>query len=203
VLEFGVLGALSGSLALGGLMIAMKLEWLESLWVWQTALPLLGVELKLGLHPLSLLPGIVFGIIVGGALLWHRLASGIQTTAYVLASGVSNFAATNLAMSIIVAMKITTYESFGLHLAIGMIAGLLGAACLTALTIAIFPFSRRLWPCLLMLVSGALLGGVLAVTLYLYHVRGGTPILAWVALFAPWQAGFAAAFGAAVPRRDN
>jgi len=100
-------------------------------------------------------------------------------------------------------MNINSYRSIGLHLAIGMIAGLFGAACLTALTVAILPFSRRMWPCLLMLIAGSLLGGVLAVTLYLYHVRGGTPILAWLALYSPWQAGFAAAFGTAIPRRAN
>src|SRR5262252_8659745 len=94
----------------------------------------------------SLVPGLVFGTVVGLALHRQGQATRRQTILYVAVATVANFAATNLAINIIV--------QSGSNLAalwVGMIAGLTGAACLTALSLPLLPFTRRRWPCLLML----------------------------------------------------
>lgn len=178
-LEIGALGLLSGCLTVAAFMVVEppRTEW-----------PIPGTDLALAFDAFSVIPGIVFGVIIGVALLWRGLANAGQVAAYVLAAGVSNFAATNLALNI--------FEAVDNSLVIGMIAGLFGAACLTALSIAILPFCRRWPPCLLMVVAGCLLGGLLAVPL---DRIDGEPIVMWMVLYAPWQAGFAAAFGTAVP----
>lgn len=180
-LEFGVLGLLSGGLTVGAMMVVEppRTEW---------SIP--GTDLALAFDAFSVIPGFVFGVIIGAALLWRGLANAIQVAAYVLAAGVSNFAATNLALNI--------FEAVDNHMVTGMIAGLFGAACLTAFSIAILPFSRRWPPCLLMLLAGCLLGGLLAVPL---NRIDGEPIVMWLVLYAPWQAGFAAAFGTTLPPR--
>ena len=77
---------------------------------------------------------------------------------------------------------------------IGAIVGFAGAACLTAAAARLFPFARQLGPAVLMLVAGGLLG-----TLLEAPMRSGSGFLDWLALVAPWQAGYAAAFATALP----
>ena len=74
----------------------------------------------------------------------------------------------------------------------GVAASLAGTACLTAAGAAIFPFARRLEPCLRMGLAGCLLGA----TLPLFGIDFWTLIL----FHAVWQAGYAAAFATALPK---
>src|SRR5262249_26171263 len=138
---------------------------------------------------LSLVPGLAFGVIIGVALYRRRLTSLLQIGIYALAATASNFAAYNLATHL-------ADDGGMLRLTwIGMIAGLLGAACLTVLSLPMFPFIRHWRPCLLMLLAGLLLGGLLSVALSMGIFPFGL-----LALYGPWQAGYAAVLGAALPR---
>src|SRR5262249_42751399 len=137
----------------------------------------------------SLVPGLVFGVVIGLALHRRRLTSLLQIGIYALAATASNFAAYNLA---------THLADFGgmLRLTwIRLLAGLLGPACLTVLSLPMFPFIRHWRPCLLMLLAGLLLGGLLSIAL-----RMGSFPFGLLALYGPWQAGYAAALGTTLPR---
>jgi len=151
-------------------------------------LPLFG-NAYLSFADLSLIPGLVFGVVVG--LVLNRLgqAAARQVILYAGAATVANFAATNLAVNVVQA-------GGGLDaLWVGMIAGFAGAACLTALSLPLLPFTRRRRPCLLMLAAGCLLGGLLQVAL------GSGQDYGFLILYGAWQAGYAAALGTAVPGR--
>ena len=106
--------------------------------------------------------------------------------AYVAASTVSYLAAVNLAFGI--------YDYPGPMWLTGMIAGLLGGACLTGLAAWMFPFVRKFRPIALMLVAGCAIGALLG-------IGGG---FWWMLVFfALWQAGYAAAFATALPAVDG
>ncbi|MFO1189151.1 MAG: hypothetical protein U1E97_06080 [Alphaproteobacteria bacterium] len=178
-LVFGALGAISGAVIVG-LKVALDHAGLDL----HKGLAVFGFDLSL--DDLSLYPGLVFGIVIGVALLRRGLASAAQAAGYVVAAMLANFAATNLAY--------TLYE--GRHgLAIGLAAGALGAASLTALTLAILPFSRRLRPCVLMVAAGTALGALLSITLDLIERDTVSAYLGLLVLYVPWQGAFAAAFG--------
>ncbi len=160
VAGFALLGAASGASA------ALILEALSQAQAGIAAIP-------------SAVPGLVFGLIVGGALLRRGLAGPWVYAAYAVASSASCYAAIYFAVAV--------YNAFnGNMLLIGFCAGLLGSACLTGVSALLFRFLRRPAPCLLMLGAGCVLGGLLALD------EG-------LVLFASWQAGYAAALAAAVP----
>jgi len=176
---FGALGLLSGALVVG-----LKLGLDEAGADFRTGFELLG--LAFGIDDLTLLPGIVFGIVIGGALGRHGIAGPARIGLYALAATAANFAATNLAYML----------ADGWHgLAIGMVAGALGAFLLTAATLALFPACRRAGPAALMVASGAMLGMLLSVTLYLIDRDTVSAYLGLLVLYAPWQGAYAAAFG--------
>jgi len=155
-------------------------------------LRLFGSEYDFGFNDFSLIPGLIFGVVIGLALHRRRLASVSQIGAYSSAATISYVAADFLARNL------AGRDSSILHLTwIGMVAGLLGATCLTVLSLPIFPFIRRWRPCLLMALAGLLLGGLLGVAL----LEEIDPFFSLLILYVPWQAGYAAALGAAVPRR--
>ncbi len=135
----------------------------------------LGRAKALHLDEFSLIPGLVFGVVIGVWLVRQNLAELGQSVSYILGAFGSNFAATNLAVSIH-----GNVNGLGL---IGMIAGLFGATCLTAMSVVFLPFSRQWVSCLLMLLAGSLLGGLLVTHPFV--------------LYALWQAGYAAALGTA------
>ncbi len=130
----------------------------------------------------GLLPGLVFGLIIGLALYRGGHAGPRTFAAYVAASTVSYLATLYLAIRI--------YEYLAPMWPTGMIAGLFGSACLTGLAAWMFPFVRKFRPIALMLVAGCLLGALLG-------IGGGF----WWGLvfYAAWQAGYAAAFATALP----
>lgn len=173
VARFAVLGALSGAIATG-LLMALPENW----------------KIEIGdlffLSPLSIVAGLVFGIIFGAVMRYLGLASGRTAAFYAVASTVSYFVAVNLAFHLI-----NSVEAVWL---LGTIVGFVGAACLTAAAARLFPFVRRSGPVTLMLVAGAFLGALLEMP-----VRSGSGFVDWLALFVPWQAGYAAAFATALP----
>ena len=127
----------------------------------------------------SAVPGLVFGLLVGGALLRRGLAGPWVYAAYAVASSASCYAAIYFAVAV--------YNAFnGNMLLIGFCAGLLGSACLTGVSALLFRSLRRPAPCLLMLGAGCVLGGLLA-------------FYDGLVLFASWQAGYAAALAAGLP----
>ena len=146
------------------------------------------------------LPGLVFGLIIGLAL-WRRgLASPWIYVAYVAASTVSYYIAFNVwAFSYGDIERFVHGDIVSSHLLTGMLAGLFGSACLTALSALMFPFLRRLTPCLLMLIAGCVLGGLLFVpSMDESMIIAG--VSSWLILFAGWQAGYAASLAVALPQ---
>jgi len=173
VAGFAGLGAVSGAIATGLLIV------LPDHWQFESA------DLFI-LSPLSIVAGLVFGVIFGTFLRYLGLASSRVAVLYAAASTVSYFLAVNLALHLV-----DIIEAVWL---LGAIVGFAGAACLTAAAAQLFPFARRLGPAVLTLVAGGLLG-----TLLEAPMRSGSGILDWLALVAPWQAGYAAAFATALP----
>ncbi len=173
VIVFALLGALSGAIATGLLMT------LPDHWKIESA------DLFF-LSPLSIVAGLVFGIIFGAVMKYLGLASARIAALYAAASTASYFVAVNLAFHLV-----DTIEAAWL---LGAIVGFVGAACLTAAAARLFRFARRAGPAALMLVAGGLLGALLEVP-----VRNGGGFVEWLILFAPWQAGYAAAFATVLP----
>ncbi len=173
VMAFAVLGAVSGAITTGLLMVLSDQWKIES------------VDLFL-VSPLSIVAGLVFGVIFGTFLRYLSLASARIAVLYAAASTVSYFVAVNLALHL--------SEFFESAMLLGVIVGLVGATCLTAAAALLLPFARRVGPCVLMLIAGGVLG-----TLLETPARGDGGVLIWLFLFVPWQAGYAAAFATALP----
>ncbi len=178
--RFALLGAVSGSVAITLITVLPNSDYQPLKWL------------------VGLLPGWVFGLIIGLALYRGGHAGPRTFAAYVAASTVSFLAALYLAIGI--------YDYLGpmwptdprpmwpldspLMWPTGMIAGLFGSACLTGLAAWMFPFARKFRPIALMLFAGCILGALLG-------IGGGF----WWGLvfYAGWQAGYAAAFATALP----
>ncbi len=143
-------------------------------------------SLELLISPLSLGPGIAFGLIAGFALRRAGPARGWRYPAFVLASTLSYFAVAQLMVDFWVGVleDATT---------LGIAAGLIGAALLTAASAALMPAFRRPLPVVSTIGAGAVLGALLSVAM------ANQNFLGCLALFAPWQAGYAAAMATALP----
>jgi hypothetical protein len=139
---FGLIGFASGILV-----------WLVISFVWESLIGLdahaviAGWDLSFG--NLTLVPGFVFGNAVGLALVRFGLTSPGRAMAYIAAATVSNFIATNFAANMIDAIDSAAF--------LGMAAGLIGAVCLTGLSLLLLPFARQILPCLSMVAAGAAL----------------------------------------------
>ena len=173
VAVFGLLGAVSGALTTT-LLTALPASW----------------QIEAGgfieISPMSTAAGLAFGVIIGAALRIRGSAPAATAALFAAASAVSYFAAVNLALNLT-----DTLEQIWL---IGMIAGLAGSACLTALAALRLRFLRRAGPCALMLIAGCLLGALLE-----FPIRDGSGFRDWLMFYVPWQAGYAAAFATALP----
>ncbi len=181
VVRFALLGGASGAIATT---IIYAFDWVDLRWRAEFSIE----PVELVFNPLTLVPGLVFGLAIGLALRRRRHVSGWGYAAYVAASTISYFAAVHLALNIYDALD-------GNMLVIGLIAGLLGSACLTAMSLPLFPFLRRLAPCLLLLFTGCILGALLA-------AGPESEFLTWtklLILYAGWQAGYAASLATALP----
>ncbi len=174
-LRFALLGASSGAITTG-LLIAIPVRWK------------IEVAEFLVFSSLSIVAGLVFGIVFGALLRVRGLAETRAALLYAAASTVAYFVAVNLAFHLVDAVE----EVWQL----GLIAGLVGAGCLTALAAWLLPFARRIGPCALMLTAGCLLGALLE-----FPVRDDGGFWDWLLFYGVWQAGYAAAFATALPRR--
>ncbi len=136
--------------------------------------------------PLSLGPGLVFGLIVGYALRRAGLAGGRLYPAFIAASTFAYFAAVQISLNVLV-------DVIDNIAAVGIIAGLFGAALLTAISAALMPAFRRRRPVIATIAAGGILGALLYIPIEQDH------FLYWLALYAPWQAGYTAAMATAPP----
>ncbi len=173
-LRFALVGAISGAITTGSL-FSLPRDWK------------IGIGNFLMLSPTSIEAGLVFGVIFGGLLKYRGLADTRTAVFYALASTASYFVAVNLALHVTDGL-----EDIWLT---GMIAGLAGSACLTAAAAALLPFVRQVRPIVLMLVAGCLLGVLLEVAL-----ADGATFWHWLLFYGAWQASYAAAFAAALPK---
>lgn len=139
------------------------------------------------ISPLSLGPGLVFGLIAGFALRRRGLADGWRYPGYIAAATLSYFAAVQVTLGYLVDAVDNLFVA-------GMIAGLLGAGLLTVASAALIPVFRRARPCLIMIAAGTVLGALLVTPI------AGGEFFSWLALFLPWQAGYAAAMATAFDR---
>ena len=189
----GRVGTLVG-LGLCGLLSGV-LVWVVISFVWE---PYIGLDLEfnlagwvLSLSHLTLVPGLLFGMIVGLFLSRRNLARPWQVVAYIAAATAANFVATNFAAGMVNAID----NAFSL----GMLAGLIGSGWLTAVSLLLFSFLRRPLPCLLMLAAGTLLGGLLE-----FAIEDSSSLgMGFLVLYGAWQAGYAAALGTALPPRQR
>lgn len=136
--------------------------------------------------PLSIGPGLVFGLIAGFALRRAGQAEGWRYPAYVAASTLCYFVAVQLTLTFLV-------DALEDIISIGIVAGLCGGGLLAAATAALMPAFRRWRVCALMVASGGVLGALL-----FFAIGYDDNFFAWLALYAPWQAGHAAAMALAL-----
>ena len=175
-LRFALLGASSGAIATGLLMVLpqrWKIEVADVFW----------------LSSLSVVAGLVFGVIFGAVLRHLGLATPRAAALYALAATLSYFLAFNLALHLVDRLEAIWQ--------VGLIAGLAGAATLTALAAWLLPCVRRIGPCALMLAAGCGFGALLVLPL-----RDGSGFADWFVFYGTWQAGYAAAFATALPRSN-
>ncbi len=176
LLCFALAGAVSGAITTG-LLMALPEGW----------------KIEIGdflvFSSLSIVAGLVFGIVLGALLKVRGLAETRAALLYAAASTAAYFVAVNLAFQLVDAVEEVWH--------LGLIAGLVGAGCLTALAAWLLPFARRIGPCALMLTAGCLLGALLEIP-----VRSDGGFWDWLLFYGVWQAGYAAAFATALPQSD-
>lgn len=163
---FAGLGATSGVAATG---IIELLDGQPSLWIGE----------RLLLAPISLVPGLVFGVVIGIALFRRQRLTPATLAAYVVAATLSYFAAFTLALNI---------DPRGVQPLIdGPIAGLMGGALLAGLGAALMPSARGRRGLSAMAGAGCVLGVLLWVAFT------GDSFWSWALFFGLWQMGYAAA----------
>jgi len=178
--QWALLGALSGGIATVAIFIPQWLGINNSL---ESSFNVGGFDISLS--PMSLVPGLVFGLIVGNALRREGLAPGGRYAIYIAAAGLSYFLAVQLTFNVLI-------DLLDNIILIGVAAGTFGAALLAAATAALIPDFRRRKPLIAMVLAGAILGAAL------YFAVAGNHFFGWLLLFAPWQAGYAAAMATAL-----
>ena len=178
--QWAVLGALSGTLATLAIFIPRWLGFYDAL---EANLTAFGFGFLIS--PLSVAPGLIFGLILGYALRRRGLAHDGIYAAYILAASLSYFVTVQLTINIIMALLDNTAL-------IGIVAGAIGAALLAGATAALIPDFRHRRPAMAMILAGAVLGAALFFSIESEQFFG------WFLLFAPWQAGYAAAMATAL-----
>ena len=133
-------------------------------------------------------PGVVFGVVLGAALVLLRLGRLWQGALFAVASEASWYAAYWFALSLFEWIGNTLRNAEGKMVLIGLAAGLLGAALLAGATAALFPWYRS-WR---RLVAAVLVCGAAGVLLGLDWGKG-------YPLFVAWQGAFALCLALALP----
>ena len=180
VAGFAVLGALSGSLASTIAVVSDNPELKLASW--------------LVISPLSVGPGLIFGLVVWAALQRRGDVRPGTGALYALASTLSYYATFMLSVRVLI-------DVFDEVVVVGVVAGLFGSACLSGCAALLLPFTRRPGPLLAMVAAGGVLGALLALPLSDPGRDAG--FWAWLIFFAGWQAGYAAAFATALPLPDT
>jgi hypothetical protein len=102
-----------------------------------------------------------------------------------LAAGLSYFITVQLTLDVLV-------DLLDNIILVGIAAGAIGATLLAGATAALIPDFRHGRPAIAMILAGAILGAALFFAIRSEHFFG------WFLLFAPWQAGYAAAMATAL-----
>ncbi|MEN8196981.1 MAG: hypothetical protein ABFS30_10785 [Pseudomonadota bacterium] len=180
IVRWAALGALSGTLATLAIFVTRWLNFYDAL---EGDIRIAGFGLSFS--PLSVAPGLVFGLVLGYALRREGLASGGRYAVYILAAGLSYFVTVQVTLNILIDMLDNV-------VLIGVAAGAIGAALLAAATAALIPDFQQRRPMNAMILAGTVLGATL------FFAISSERFFGWFLLFAPWQAGYAAAMATAL-----
>ena len=138
--------------------------------------------------PLSVVPGLVFGFVIGLALLQRGRASPAAFAGYVIAATLCNFAAVTLTTELLVDILESSWMA-------GIVAGLFGSAGLTACTMALLPVARKTGPAVLTVLAGGAFGALLGPAI------ATDGLFWWFVFYGLWQSGYAASLATALPSR--
>lgn len=147
--------------------------------------------------PAMVIPGLIFGLLVGGAIC-HRQSAGTPVyLGFVAASTGSYFVASSVGFELAAGVDIRWVEEpFGISVRefwhVGAVSGLLGAAILTSYAFIFLPYRSRLGESVLVVVIGTFLGAVL------FPAVPSIPVFGLAILFVGWQSLLAASLGVAV-----
>ena len=137
-----------------------------------------------GLNVATVLPGLLFGVVFG-TMWWARGAARPgPAAAYAVAATVAYYCAVWLAIAL--------SDTASSLLPVGIAAGLLGGGLLTGAGAALFAWQRGAFPVVGSVLAGTVLGALLAL--------GFDGFWEALALYAPWQAGYAAALATGLTR---
>lgn len=173
---YGLVGIVSGTAAIG---------------VWKIAKVVQVTKLVSTFTDLTVLPGFVFGLMIGFLIYRRRLVGIGAYAAYVAAALTTHWAAFNLAVNIYRGVVISFIFT-------GLIAGLFGAASLTALSAILLPVLRRVRVGLALSLTGCALGSFL----WFMKFEAGN-IWPFFLIYGAWQGGYAAALGFVLPARGE
>lgn len=134
--------------------------------------------------PISIFPGLVFGVVIGTLLWWRGRLNGARLIGYAIASCVGYFAAFHVAFHIITGLS--DDKSVAGTIAGGVAAGLVGSLMLGWATMWLLRAKSRL-ALRLPVAIGTAFGALLA-----FVVDDGGEGLGWLAFFVLWQGGYAA-----------
>ena len=133
-----------------------------------------------------MIPGLLFGLIVGGALYHGRYFRELAYLLYVAAATLACWAATMTTMHLLS----DSDGPFGERALAGIAGGLVGAGLLTAVTVVPIPSIRHVVPCASMIAIGGALGSLVVV------IFASPGFGSLVVFYAAWQSAYAASLGA-------
>lgn len=193
VLLLGVLGAGSGALS-------SVLTWV----IWEMILPDSPFDMPdpTGL-PHGYVPGIVFGIVIGGALVRLGQANGTRAALFALGATVSCFIA-YLSYFVLPDTASQIGRMPGYPIA-GLVSSTIGSLLIAVTGAALFAFMRQVIPFVLVVVIGGALGAASDLFAPLVSDIGSGTIwkLGAVAFYAVWQGAVAGAMGTGLPRETD
>lgn len=153
--------------------------------------------------PHGYVPGIVFGIVIGGALVRLGQANGPRAALFALGATVSCFIA-YLAYFVLPDTGPQTGRMPGYPVA-GLVSSALGSLLIAVTGAALFRFMRQVRPFVLVVVIGGALGAASDLFAPLVSDMGSGAIwkLGAVAFYAVWQGAVAGAMATGLPRETD
>lgn len=182
VLQFAMTGAISGALVTLAIFIPQWFGFYDAL-----EANFRDGAFKLNFSPLSILPGLVFGLLAGRLLAMRGMLAARRYWAYVAVSTLSYFVTVQVTLDLFIDLTDNMFT-------VGIAAGALGAALLTAATALLSAVPLRPRSAAAMILAGAVFGAGLYIPLGWNHFIG------WLLLFAPWQSAYASAMATALDR---